>query len=82
VPINPVDGEYIKEWLVLGPFFPKDLEKDFLADASGEANIKPKGGDTIITAKGDTLKWKLHKSNQSIIDLLKMIGNYQNARYG
>ena len=24
VPTHPVDGEYINEWLVLGPFFPDD----------------------------------------------------------
>ncbi|MBM3239949.1 hypothetical protein FJZ31_26995 [Candidatus Poribacteria bacterium] len=41
VPTHPVDGEYIQEWLVLGPFFPDDLEKDFLADVGGEANINP-----------------------------------------
>jgi len=48
VPIHPVDGEYIKEWLVLGPFFPDDLEKDFLIDVGGEANIQPKEGDTVL----------------------------------
>jgi hypothetical protein len=42
VPTHPVDGEYIKEWLVLGPFFPDDLEKDFLAGVGGEANVAPK----------------------------------------
>ena len=47
VPIHPVDGEYIKEWLVLGPFFPADLETDFLADVGGEENIDPKEGDTV-----------------------------------
>ena len=46
-PIYPIDGEYIREWLVLGPFFPDDLEKDFLADAGGETNIHPQEGDTI-----------------------------------
>ena len=27
-PTHSVDGEYIKEWLVVGPF-PRDLEADF-----------------------------------------------------
>lgn len=48
VPVHPVDGEYITEWLVLGPFFPDDLEKDFLVDVGGEANIEPKEGDTVL----------------------------------
>ena len=37
-PIYPVDGEFIKQWLLLGPFFPGDLETDFLVAAGGEAN--------------------------------------------
>ena len=28
VPTHPVDGQYIKEWLVLGPFFSADLDRD------------------------------------------------------
>ena len=42
-----IDGEYIREWLVLGPFFPDDLETDFLAHVGGEATIEPKEGDTV-----------------------------------
>ncbi|MCH8291533.1 hypothetical protein IH992_10585, partial [Candidatus Poribacteria bacterium] len=51
-PVHSIDGQYIKEWLVLGPFFPDDLETDFLADVGGEANINPKEGDTVTTADG------------------------------
>jgi serine phosphatase RsbU (regulator of sigma subunit) len=79
VPVHPVDGEYITEWLVLGPFFPDDLEKDFLVHAGGEAIIEPKDGDTIVTAQGDTLTWKRHKTNRGIVNLLDVIGNYQYA---
>ena len=52
VPTHPVDGAFIKEWLVLGPFFPEDLETDFLASANGEASVNPKPGDTVTTAEG------------------------------
>ena len=31
VPTHPVDGTFIKEWLVLGPFFPEDFGGRFLA---------------------------------------------------
>ena len=55
VPIHPVDGTFIKEWLVLGPFFPEDLETDFLASANGEALVNPESGDTVTTAEGKTL---------------------------
>jgi len=78
-PVHPVGEEYITEWLVLGSFFPDDLETDFLVNAGGETNIDPKDGDTVITAKGDTLTWKRHQSNQSIVDLLKVVGNVEYA---
>jgi serine phosphatase RsbU (regulator of sigma subunit) len=79
VPAYQVDGRYITEWLVLGPFFPNDLDQDFLLDVGGEANIEPREGDTVLTFEGDTLIWKRHRTKQPIIDLLKVIGNHQNA---
>jgi serine phosphatase RsbU (regulator of sigma subunit) len=79
IPAHQVDGEYLTEWLVLGPFFPNNLDKDFLVDVGGEENIEPKEGDTVLTIEGDTLTWKRHQTQQPIIDLLKVVGNYQNA---
>lgn len=79
VPIHPVSGKYITEWLVLGPFFPYDLDKDFLIDVGGEANSNPKVGDIFVTANGDTLTWKRYQTNQNIIDLHNVVGKYQNA---
>ncbi len=52
---HAINGEYITEWLILGPFFPNDLETDFLADVGGEANIEPKEDDTVTTADGSPL---------------------------
>lgn len=79
VPIHPVDGEYIKEWLVLGPFFRDDLEKDFLVDVGGEANIEPNEGDTVATAKGKTLTWKRYQTQGSLIALWHVVGHYEHA---
>lgn len=79
VPIHPVDGEYIKEWLVLGPFFPDDLEKDFLVDVGGEANIEPEAGNIVVTAQGDTLTWKRYQTNWSAVDLLDVVGKNKHA---
>ena len=76
---NAIDGEYVREWLVLGPFFPDDLETDFLADKSGEANIQPQEGDTVITSDGRTLTWKLYKSKEDIVDLLDAVGDHEHA---
>ena len=79
VPIHPVDGEYIREWLVLGPFFPDDLEKDFLVDVGDEANIEPKEGASVITAQGDTLRWKRYQTQSSLIALRRAVGSYEHA---
>ena len=79
VPTHPVDGTFIKEWLVLGPFFPEDLETDFLASVNGEASVNPKPGDTVTTAEEETLTWTVHRSQENIVNLLDAVGNHQEA---
>ena len=79
VPTHPVDGTFIKEWLVLGPFFPEDLETDFLASANGEAFANAKPGDTVTTAEGKTLTWTVYRTPKNAVNLLHAVGNYQEA---
>jgi len=79
VPTHPVDGTFIKEWLVLGPFFPEDLEADFLASTNGEAFANPKPGDTVTTAEGKTLTWRVYRTEGNIIDLQRAIGKHEEA---
>ena len=79
VPTHPVDGTFIKEWLVLGPFFPEDLETDFLASTNGEALANPKPGDTVTTAEGKTLTWTVYRTERNIIDLQRAIGKHEEA---
>ena len=79
VPTHPVDGTFIKEWLVLGPFFPEDLETDFLASVNGEAFANPKPGDTVTTAEGKTLTWTVYRSEGNLINLLHAVGNHREA---
>ena len=47
VPTNRMDGKYITDWLILGPFKGQDLETDFLSASGGEAVADPKEGDTV-----------------------------------
>lgn len=75
-PIHPINGSYIKEWLVLGPFFPDNLETDFLDPAGGEENVNPKEGDTILTADGEEMTWTRYRSKSDSVDLLSALGNY------
>ena len=79
VPCHSIDGEYIKEWLLLGPLFPDDLETDFLADVGGEANVGPREGDTVTAADGRNLVWKWYKSERGVIDLLNAVGDHEHA---
>ena len=79
VPTHRVDGTFIKEWLVLGPFFPEDLETDFLASVNGEAFANPKPGDTVTTAEGKTLTWMVYRSEGNLINLLHAVGNHREA---
>ena len=73
-PIHVVDGEYITEYLILGPFFPDVLSTDFLADIGGEANIEPKEGDTVATPDGKHLTWQRYESRTDVINLLAAFG--------
>ena len=79
VPTHPVDGTFIKEWLVLGPFFPEDLETDFLASANGEAFVNAKPGDTVTTAEGKTLTWAVYRSPEIIVNLQHALGRHEQA---
>ncbi len=79
VPRHPVDGEYVREWLVLGPFFPDDLEKDFLADVGGEKNVIPEEGDTVTTEDGRTLTWERYQTEEDSVSLIKAVGAHENA---
>ncbi len=78
-PRHRVDGEYIREWLVLGPFFPDDLEKDFLADVGGEKNVIPEEGDTVTTGDGRTLMWKRYRTEEDSVSQVKAVGAHENA---
>jgi len=79
VPTVTPGDEYITEWLVIGPFFPDDLEMDFLAHVGGEAKVQPKPGDTIITQDGTALTWKHYKSKADIINFHDAVGDHENA---
>ena len=43
LPAHVVDEAYTKEWLLLGPFFPDNLETDFLINAGGGSGDSSQG---------------------------------------
>ena len=78
IPSHIADGEYyFREWLVIGPFFPADLDTDFFPEE--EADIGPKEGDTVTTADGRTLTWEHYVSKRDVIDFVDAIGDMEDA---
>jgi ligand-binding sensor domain-containing protein/signal transduction histidine kinase len=72
-PEHTVDGAFIREWLVLGPFSSRDMETDFLADSGGEANVRPREGDTITTKDGKKRVWTRLRSTRDVVNLEQIL---------
>jgi signal transduction histidine kinase/ligand-binding sensor domain-containing protein len=56
-PEHSLDGQFIREWLILGPIPAENLGKDFLEPAGRESGISPKEQDAIQIPEGD-FSWK------------------------
>lgn len=85
VPQEVIPGDWIKQWLLLGPVPLKEhedisksgmhypgFETDYLAKAGGETNLKVKAGDAVKLKTG-TLRWKQGSAENSEIDLVKEV---------
>jgi len=77
--VNQIDGNFIKDWLILGPFSGNDIDQDYLESVGGEANMNPEVGDNIKTVQGETLTWNLYRSQENIVDLLQVVGGHTNV---
>ncbi|MBM3831994.1 MAG: hypothetical protein FJ403_01720 [Verrucomicrobia bacterium] len=73
-PVHSVDGSFVREWLVLGPFPSPEMETDFLADAGGEANVRPKEGDAVTRKDGTILRWTRFRSERDLVSLDRVFG--------
>jgi signal transduction histidine kinase/ligand-binding sensor domain-containing protein/DNA-binding response OmpR family regulator len=74
VPTHVVDGGFVKEWLVLGPFPAKDLQRDFLAQAGGESAVRPEEGSSVMAEDGARLTWKSFQSEDDFMKLQRAFG--------
>ncbi|MBC8233364.1 hypothetical protein H8E77_27770, partial [bacterium] len=79
LPTHPINNEYIKEWLIIGPFLPADLDADFLADVGGEANIRPREGDTVITSDDRLLTWHRYCAKGHVVALDDVLEMHENT---
>jgi len=69
VPVQVLDGGFVREWPVLGPFPSDDLGTDFLAESGGEANVRPQEGVAVAGRNGRKLVWKRYRSNEDYLML-------------
>ena len=69
--VNQIDDNFIKDWLILGPFSGNNINQDYLESVGGEANMDPEVGDIVKTAQGETLTWKLYRPQRDIVNLLQ-----------
>lgn len=80
-----VPGQWIKQWLLLGPVPLKEhedisksgmhypgFETDYLTKAGGETNLKVKACDAVKLQTG-TLRWKQVSADDTEIDLVKEV---------
>ncbi len=72
-PIHSIRGEYIREWLVLGPF-PDDSAFGPLESVGGTENTRPQEGDTVTVPDGKRLTWTRFRSSGRIIELPEAVG--------
>ncbi|MBM3837352.1 MAG: hypothetical protein FJ398_05205 [Verrucomicrobia bacterium] len=73
-PAHNVDGSVVQDWLVLGPFPSQGMETDFLASLGGEANLRPKEGESVTTADGRRLSWTRLRSKSAWVNLGQIFG--------
>jgi signal transduction histidine kinase/ligand-binding sensor domain-containing protein/DNA-binding response OmpR family regulator/HPt (histidine-containing phosphotransfer) domain-containing protein len=78
-PAHNVDGTFVTEWLVLGPFPSEDMNTDYLAEAGGESNVRPQEGEVITTRDGTRLAWTRLRSEQDFVNLEKAFGIRERA---
>lgn len=88
---NEPSGDYLKDWLICGPFPAGEqsptagevvhltaFETDFLAEHGGEAAAAPKAGDAV-TAGGEQVTWQLIHSDTDKIFLDDLLSNRDNV---
>ena len=72
-PIHEVDGSFLKEWLVLGPVPFSKRDTELLEQSVGEANVRPKEGDVVMTADGTRLTWTRLRSRTDMVQIQQAI---------
>ena len=71
--IEEIEGQYFQYWLLCGPFpnyNGEAVQKDYLTNINGEANVRPRPGLSFQTPDSVNISWTKHESlSSSEIDL-------------
>jgi len=73
-PIHTIDGQYIKEWLILTPYLPDDLDAEFLAEMERRGDVYPKEGDAFTSSDGQIFTWKRYMAWTDAVKLHDVLG--------
>jgi len=74
---SPDAEGFIRNWLVLAPIAiegdqgASEIDRDFL---KGEADARPKPGDTVPVGPGQSVTWTTHQTSDYFIDFLQSFG--------
>lgn len=80
IPVHSANtGTSVREWLILGPVPPGELDSPFSGAAVGKISAQPKEGDTVTLSDGKQLVWKRYRSGENYIALLRALGTQQEA---
>jgi len=75
VPWTRNSENFIRRWLVLGPFPGSGLKTDFLLDRGGEAAVQPTEGLEQKLPDGTTRKWQLKTCWNDFLNLPESFGD-------
>ncbi len=73
-PVHRIDGSFVRDWLILGPFPSKSTEVDFLEEMGGEENVHPTEGDSVTAPDGTQLIWSRISSDYDLVDVETVLG--------
>ena len=75
IPFNIAEDGYVKNWLVLGPFFPDDAKADSELSRMAIEQIEPREGDIFKAENGKTLKCKRLLAKNRFVYLTDFLGD-------
>jgi signal transduction histidine kinase/ligand-binding sensor domain-containing protein/DNA-binding response OmpR family regulator len=78
-PVQIVDGTWVKEWLVLGPFPSRDSASAALSRAGVEPAVRPREGGSSPELGAPALVWKRYAAPGDHVNLLQAVGSHDDS---